>query len=287
MKSYFWWPYRWNNMVTKHPIISPMINAIIDDDIEALKQMRAEGMNLIDSDDGTLRRALFEKMESHDLMKLLIEDEYITSFRSAESDFYHAKYVDSCLDENGYPWGLMSRACYFCDYEIMDLLARYRFDDSRLVINRTDYCIEGLIFDRDDLTALRILYENGYTHDDVFNGFGGPFAFYKWRTMYPDKIVTRYLNENLYPKRRSMGLDKSAFMKIDYPYQEKLGLLHRKEIKTRNEYRVLNYQDRIRAQKEYWKWLQDIGKLERWQSYIRADDARDEAFWNTLRSMRE
>ncbi len=287
MKSYYWWPYRWKGMTSKHPIISPMINAIIDDDIDALKQMRAEGMSLRDSDEGTLRRALFEKMESHDLMKLLIEDEYITSFMSADRDFHHAKYLTSCLDENGYSWGLMSRACYVCDYEIMDLFARYRFDSTLLVINGTDYSIEGLIFDRDDLVAIRILYENGdgIYNDDLFNGFGDPLAFLKWRSMYPNTKVTRYLDENLYPKRRSMGLDGGAFSDIKYPYQEKLGLLHRKERKTRNEYRILNYKDRIRAKKDYLKWLQDIGKLERWKSYVRADYVANENFLKILRTI--
>ena len=65
MKSYYWWPYKWVNMGGK-PKISPMLNAIIDDDLSALKQMRSEGMTLSDSDTGTLQRVLFEKMNSVD-----------------------------------------------------------------------------------------------------------------------------------------------------------------------------------------------------------------------------
>jgi len=192
----------------------------------------------------------------------------------------------NCLDENGYTWGLMSRACYLRNYKIMDLLARYRFYDMLLVINGTNYRIEGLIFERDDLTGLRILYENGDgPRDDFFNDFGNPLTFLKWKSMYPNKKVTKYLDENLYPRRRSMGLDGGAFTEIEYPYQEKLGLLHRKERKIRNEYRVLNYKDRIRAKRDYLKWLQDIGKIERWLSYVRANDVAKEVFFKSLRSI--
>lgn len=38
-----------------------------------------------------------------------------------------------------------------------------------------------------------------------------------------------------------------------------------------NELLRLNYEDRLRAQKEYWAWLQEVGKLERWKKYDEED----------------
>lgn len=286
MKSYYWWPYSWKNMRADHPKISPMINAIIDDDLIALKQMRSEGMTLKNSDEGTLQRVLYEKMNSVELMKLLIEDEYITSFMSADLEFNEAKYIRSeCIGQDGYYWGLMAKACYDRQYEIMDLLARYRFDTTSYHINGQSFWIEDLIFQRDDLTAFKILYENGKFDGSInmiIDGLGDFCVCRKQRERYPHSKVTKYINEHRYPIRRSMGMDYQAFRTIDPPSYFKVGLLNRRKMIQNNEDIRLNYEDRKRAQKEYWGWLQRAGKWERWQRYLAADEASSKDFFENV-----
>ena len=275
MKSYYWWPYSWVNMGGE-PKISPMINAIIDDDIIALKQMRSEGMTLSNSDEGTLQRVLFEKMDSAELMKLLIEEEYITSFISADSHFKDAKYVGGeCIGHDGYYWSLLAKACYDQQYEIMDLLARYRFKYTDYHINGKEYRAEDLIFQRDDLTAFKIIYENGAIDSErqLISGIGDYWLYDRQRERYPNGKIAKYLKEYPYPVRRSMGLDSWAFRQIDQPSYSKVGLFKRKKMIQNNEILRLNYEDRIRAQKEYMVWLQKTGKWKRWQKYIAEDNA--------------
>ena len=281
MKSYYWWPYKWVNMGGK-PKISPMLNAIIDDDLSALKQMRSEGMTLSDSDTGTLQRVLFEKMDSVNLMKLLIEEEYITSFLSADSHFKDAKYVSGkCIGQDGYFWSLLAKACYDQQYEIMDLFARYRFNYTNYCINGKEYWVEDLIFQRDDLRAFKILYENGEIigDTDIIDGLGDYRLYKKQRERYPKGRITEYINEHPYPVRRSMGMDEWAFRQIDSPSYFKVGLFNRKKMSRNNEILRLNYEDRIRAQKEYIAWLQKAGKWKRWQKYLAEDEAIDKSFF--------
>jgi hypothetical protein len=48
-------------------------------------------------------------------------------------------------------------------------------------------------------------------------------------------------------------LDNWKFGKIPEPELEKEGLINRKKVQERNEIRIADYKDRLRAQKEYLK----------------------------------
>lgn len=281
------WPYSWMGMASKTPRMDPMIQAIINEDVDELRRLRAQGFSLRNSDEGTLKRTLFEKISSTRVMKLLIEEEYISSFISADSTYHHAKYITKCINERGYSWGLIAKACYERAYEVMDLLARFRFDDTLYCFNGTDGPsggIEDIIFQRDDVTAIKILYENGIEHY-TNNHYDECVFWWQWRDRYPNSSVTKYLSDHPYPVRRSMGLDNFAFRKIEQDKMEKVGLFNRKAALRRNEYRRLDYEDRVKAQNDYIRWLDRTGRWSRWMSYVKADRKSDAVFFDTLYQM--
>ena len=84
--------------------------------------------------------------------------------------------------------------------------------------------------------------------------YGYPYSVL--RQKFPNSKVTAYLNNNPLIKRKSVGLDDFRFHKIPKLNLEKVGIFHRKETIRRNENRTADYNDRIRAQKEYRKTFQ-------------------------------
>lgn len=276
MSNNYSFPYKWS-LSSGSPKMDAMLQAIIDEDVERLRYLRSAGMSLYNSDESTLRMILFEKMSASEIMKVLIEEEFITPSLAAERVYKDAKWICfGCIGRDGWNWGLLIKACYDRQYETMDLLARYRFDQTSYYINGKEHSIEDLIFERGDLTAFRILYENGmigrFSFDANFiDGLGDYGVYRKQREAYPNGRVARYIKEHPYPVRRSMGLDGEAFRRIDPPSYFKVGLFNRKKMIQNNELLRLNYEDRLRAQKEYWAWLQEVGKLERWKKYDEED----------------
>ncbi len=156
----------------------------------------------------------------------------------------------SVLVRTGICEGPIARAWYVKAYDVMELLAYYGFDKMSFCINGEGWYIDELIFKCGDLRGIKILKEHGYMEDENYV-YGYPYSVL--RQKFPNSKVTAYLNNNPLIKRKSVGLDDFRFHEIPKLNLEKVGIFHRKETIRRNEYRTADYNDRIRAQKEYRK----------------------------------
>ena len=116
----------------------------------------------------------------------------------------------------------------------------------------------------------------------VIDGMGDFCVYRIQRENYPNRQVTKYINEHPYPTRKSMGLDYMAFRTIDSPNYQKVGIFNRKKKMQANELERLNYEDRIRAQRDYNEWLIKTHRWERWKRYIASDNAASKDFFENV-----
>lgn len=237
-------PYRWTfgwsveGMANPKPIVNRLLVALIDGDIQSLNNLYRQGATLKEADEDTFRRILYHIIDKYDVINWLLHHG-MTSKNSNE-----------CIGPDGYLWGPLARAWYAKAYDVMELLAYYGFDRMFFCINGEGWYIDELIFKYGDLRGIKILKEHGYMEDEDYV-YGYPYSVL--RQKFPNSKVTSYLNNNTVVKRKSVGLDDFRFRDIPKPDLEKVGLFHRKETIRRNEIRLADYDDRIRAQKEYRK----------------------------------
>lgn len=234
------WTFGWSieNMTNPKPIINRLIKAIIEGDVFEMECLYKKGASIKKADEATFQRTLFHVISKYDTMKWLV------THGMTSNNTRH------CIGVDGYIWGMLARAWYVKAYDVMELLAYYGFDCLNFCINGKGWNVERLIFEKDDICAMKILKEHGFI-EDVDYVFGFPYSTY--RREYPESKVTAYLNEHPVIKRKSVGLDNWKFGKIPEPKLEKENLFNRKKIRERNEILIADYNDRIRAQKEYLK----------------------------------
>ncbi len=232
------WVFGWSveGMPNPKPIVNRLIKAIIEGDVSEMEFLYKKGASLKKTDTDTFQRVLFHVISKYDTIKWLV-NHGMTSENTV-----------NCIGVDGYIWGLLARAWYVKAYDVMEILAYYGF-------YRLCYCINGkawdaleLIFQKDDIQAMKILKEHGFIEDvDYLYGYPYPIL----RRKYPQSKVTLYLEEHPIIKRKSVGLDNFKFRTIPEPNLEKEGVFFKKNIKERNKLKIADYEDRIRAQKEY------------------------------------
>lgn len=240
-------PYKWTfgwtreNMTNPEPIVNSLLKAIIERDISRMESLYQTGASLAKSDKETFQRILFYVIDDYDTINWLI-NHGMTSTNTRD-----------CIGVDGYIWGLLARAWYVKAYAVMELLAYYGFDWLIFCINGKGFDARRMIFEKDDIRAMKILKEHGFI-EDVDYELG--FSYSTYRREYPESKVTAYLNENPIIKRKSVGLDNYKFRKIPQPELEKENIFNRKKVRERNEIKMADYNDRVRAQKEYLKVFQ-------------------------------
>lgn len=234
------WTFGWSvdGMSNPKPIVNRLLKAIIEKDTSQMEDLYRKNATLEEINKETFERVLYHVIDTYDVISWLVK-------HGMSSDVF-----SYCIEPDGYIWGLIARAWYLHAYDVMDLLAYHGFDRLSFCINGKGWNIESLIFERDDVRAMKILKEHGYIEDEDYV-YGYPYPIY--RRQYPNSKVTAYLEENPIIIRKSMGLDNFKFHKIPKPELERETLFHRKEIRKRNEIKIVDYNDRIRAQKEYLK----------------------------------
>lgn len=238
-------PYRWNlgwgSGVCGKPIVNPLLKAVIESDIAEMDRLAALGATLHACDANTLRRVLHHKVTSYVVMKWLLRH----GLSRVDPDPVRLD-AQSSLCPNGYSWGLIGRAYYLKAYEVMDLLAAHGF--------REFYCYDPMwsdgweadkhILRNGDERGLKILLENGYVFEDS--------RFYR-------PYFQRYVMERPQVRRKSIGLDFcNTGREVPLPAYERVPLIFgRREAQARNARLREDYEDRVRARREF---LQCHGK---------------------------
>lgn len=164
-----------------------------------------------------------------------------------------------CISPYGFFWGLTARAYYLKAYDVMALLAANGFDEFACYDkgwNDTWYA-DKHIWRTGDLKALRILLENGYVYD---------------------LASEKYILGRPQVRRKTIGLDPAKFHKSISPpkYEDEPLFFGRKEAKARNARRREDYEDRVRAHKEFQNsfGIDNLRELRtRWKSAKKEYDA--------------
>lgn len=250
------WKLGWDSggMSSPKPKVNNLLKAIIEGDVKQMHSLFGQGATLKGIDKQTFERALYHVLDDYGTVKCLVDH----GFTALYGDFQYYK----CYGPDCYPWGLAARAWFLQAYDVMELLAGQGFEELNFCIGGKKYGCRQLIFQKNDVRAIRILLENGYLRDMLFREMNA----------YPDSKVTLFMQEHPFIKRKSAALDNGKYHTIPKPELEKEGLFNRKKIQARNQLLMLDYQDRVNAQKrmldsftsEELKMIQndlDLGKL--------------------------
>lgn len=234
------WEFGWTieNMSNPKPIVNRLIKAIIEGDVSEMQYLYKKGASIKGTDNATFQRVLFHVINKYGTI------EWLVNHGMTSENTRH------CIGVDGYVWGMLARAWYVKAYDVMELLAYYGFECLTFCINGNVWYTDRLIFEKDDICAMKILKEHGFIEEV---NFVRGFPYSRFRGEYPESKVTLFLNTHPIIKRKSVGLDNWKFSKIPEPELEKEGLFNRKKVQERNEIRIADYKDRLRAQKEYLK----------------------------------
>lgn len=260
------WKLGWDRegMSQPRPIVKPLLKAIIEKDVDRMEQLFGKGARLEKANKQTLERVVFHILDDYNVVKWMT--------RHGFQGFYGAFEGFRCVGVDGYFWDLLARAWYLEKYDVFELVAAYGFNYG------ISYCIGGEAWDVDklivaqgDVRAAKILLEYGFRRE------------YLERCIerYPQSAVSRYLRDNPVVKRKIGSLDDMRYRTINYPYMKKPGLFHRKKVIKKNEELLLDYNDRVDAQKKLKAYLGEA----RWEKIMREQKEGDELFSMIARDM--
>lgn len=252
------WKFGWdtNAMSEPRPIVNRLLKAIIEGNIRQMEALFVQGASLEKIDKLTLQRALFHVLGNFDVVHCMVKHGFHGLF-----GFF--QYFE-CYEPAGYSWKLLGRAWYLGAYNVMDLLAKAGFWDMYFCSAGKGYDGIELCFYKNDVQAIVILLENGYWRQSIE----------EYTLKYPNSKVTAFLDSHPCVHRKSISLDPEKFEVIKKPELEKPGFFNKSRIKKENEYKMMNYADRVNAQKEF---IKAIGE-ERWMSERKQICEMNEAF---------
>lgn len=230
-------PYTWTlgwNMPKHKPVVNLLIKAILDQNCTAIDDLLARGASLKCCDLLTLRHALFHVAGNYSVMARLVANGL--SRVGTDVDFHGDNGINdpTCVSPVGGRWGLIGRAYYLEAYDVMNLLAANGFDDYKCYEPGWDesWYADFHILRTEDRRGIQILMENGYVLDRRY-----------------EHLVL----ERSQIRRKSVGLDPWKF-RTDMPrpwYEDEPLLFGRASAQARNARRREDYEDRIRALKEF------------------------------------
>ena len=236
------WQLGWGEGVGGRPIVTLLLKAVIEKNVVEMERLAAQGASLKSSDPTTLRRILFHVADSYPVMKWLVDHGVSRIGHDLDRNGNNGINDAQCLSPAGYMWGLTARAYYLKAYDVMDLLAAHGFD------NFTCYDLgwadsweaDDHILRTGDPVGLKVLLENGYVFQD--------YPFY--RRHYENYVLGR-----AQVKRKTIGLDGCKFRtSVPSPrYEDEPLIFGRREAQERNARRREDYEDRVRAHREFAK----------------------------------
>ena len=258
------WTLGWGEQLSKwKPIVNRLLKAIIEENVAEIDALLAEGASLKACDSITLRRVLYHVADNYPVMARLVANGVSRIGNDIDTIGNNGINDVKCLTPSGYRWGLTARAYYLKAYDVMDLLAANGFDDFACYDNGWDETWEAddHILRTGDEKGLKILLENGY----VFSC--SPF----YRSQYEKYVLNR-----TQVKRKTAGLDPLKFKNAapQLSYEEEPLLFGRKEAKARNARRREDYEDRVRALKEF----RDAFGAGNMQAYLRKQEEFNKVF---------
>lgn len=146
-----------------------------------------------------------------------------------------------CISPAGYLWGLTARAYYLKAFDVMDLLTAHGFDNFTCYDQgwSSSWDADDHILRTGGPKRLKVLLENGY----VIGTF----------TVYERRHYENYVLGRPQVRRKTIGSDSCKFSKsVPAPkYEDEPLIFGRKEAKARNARRREDYEDRVRAHREF------------------------------------
>lgn len=231
------WTLGWGDGIGQdRPVVNLLLKAIIERNVVEMDKLYKQGASVKACDETTLQRVLFHVVDNYPVMEWLVKHGVSRIGRDIDINGNNGINDEKSISPAGYQWGLAGRAYYLEAYNVMNLLCAYGFSDF--------YCYEGgwengwdadrQIFRTGDEKAIKILLENGYIFDD-------------WRD------YEKYVLPRPQVKRKTIGLDPLKFSRgIPTPSYETVPLLFgKKDVERRNKRRQEDYEDRVRAYKEF------------------------------------
>lgn len=205
-----------------------------------MERLAAQGASLKASDKTTLRRILFHVADCYPVMEWLVKHGVSRVGHDLDINGNNGINDAQCISPTGYMWGLTARAYYLKACDVMDLLAAHGFDNFTCYDQGWDEAWEAddHILRKGDAKGLKILLENSYVFQD--------YPFYR-------KYYELYVLGRLQVQRRTIGLDYCKFRKsVPTPdFENEPILFGRKEAKARNAHRQEDYEDCVRARREF------------------------------------
>lgn len=233
------WTLGWGSTRTK-PVVNRLMKAIIEKDVSEMDVLFAQGASLKACDAATLKRAIFYVADSYPVMARLVANGVSRVGNDIDVNGDNGINDVACVSPHDYRWGLTARAYYLKAYDVMDLLAANGFDDFTCYDKGWDETWEAddHIFRTGDEKGLKVLLENGYNFDR------GPFYYRQY---------DKYVVNRSQVKRKTVGLDPLKFRSAQprLTLEEEPLLFGRKEAKARNTRRREDFEDRVRALKEF------------------------------------
>ena len=256
-KISFEWPFGWDaeNMGKEEPDVNLLMKAMIEKNVTEMNRLFSEGATIQAMDESTFKRALFHLLTEYDVIKCLVDHGFIGMY----GDF---KYYDKCFEPETYSWGILARAWYLGNYDVFELLAKSGFSNMYICSGGEGYCGEELIIRENDIKAVKILLENGYSRNE----------FMDYKNKYPESDVIMYLKEHPIIHRKTLALDNFKFKEIPYPRLETPGFFNRKRIKESNLLLLKDYEDRVEAQNRF---KVELG-ADKWQQISNYDKELDD-----------
>lgn len=248
------WLYGWSmEGIGRKPSVNRLMKAIIEKNIEEVDKLFRQGATILGMDETTFQRLLFHIVEDYDMMDCLIQHGFLGIYDEYSS-------FQSCLDSEGYSSGLLGRAWLLRRMDIFELLARSGFKELLVCCNGESYNCVKLIITNDDVEAIKILMENGFSRRE--------FLTYRNINDYPNSKVICYLQNNPVIHRKTVMLDDCIFSDISKPDLEKPGFFNRKKVERKNQLLLADYKDRLTAQDKFkkqigvdnWKMIRDEKK---------------------------
>lgn len=235
------WTLGWGRGCTGRPVVNRLLKAVLDNDVDEMDRLFAQGATLRACDPTTYKRVLYHVAGNYPVMVRLVQHGLSRVGRDAERYGDNGTNPLQCMTPSGCFWGLIARAYRLGAYNVMELLARNGF-------NEFDYYDKGWpdvrradveMLQSGDERAIRILLEHSYDRWDA-----GPF----YRRQYENYVVNR-----TQIRRKSIGLDDCKFYNgPGSPRYEEVPLLFgRKDAQARNARRREDFEDRVRAYREY------------------------------------
>ena len=246
------WKYGWDveNMSEPRPKVNLLLKAMLERNIDEMEDVFRQGATLQKADKATFERAVYHILDDYNVVKCMVRHGFVGYC----GDFAHFK----CYGPDAFPWDLMARAWYLKKYDILELLAAQGFEGLGYCINGEGEDVDRLMVIQGDVKGVKILLEYGYPREQ--------FEYYQLR--YPNSAVIHYLHDNPVVKRKIGVLDPWKYRTIPYPALVKLGLFNRKKGMQRNQELLLDYEDRVEAQK---KFKERIG-VANWNSIVKYNE---------------